>query len=163
MNTPRYAYCTNALCNHLHRHGKPYSKPADNGPGMCPECHRPLRCNCPGCGHVLDTPPLRFCPACGQGLMDTVGQGRPCDICGRPVYRELDPGEKFVVCSSTCLTEYIQRYVKICDQCGKPFDISQDTNQNYLKWRIIDSNGVVMECCSEDCLRQYQKNHSCTV
>ena len=172
MHGKSYVYCANSLCPGLSGEGTPYAA-LQGEARACPECGAALRSCCPGCGRVLDSRPLHYCPACGcplhggasvregsqcpPSVPEPRAQRRECRICGRPVLRRLDPRESVTVCSDVCLAQYMIRYVRTCDGCGKRFSLDGGSRCPVPPRRLEGPDGVKFEFCSEKCLETFRQ------
>lgn len=160
MNTKeRYCYCPNGSC--------PYIMTGEQGPdgsaGMyalklqgsenppqCPYCGAKMTAQCLGCGRVLDTRPLRFCPSCGEPLLSAAAKPAKCVICGRPIHGQGVGRVDVPLCSERCVSVFIQQNVRVCDQCGRRFnmadpEVPEDTVPN----------GRGHDFCSRQCLEAF--------
>lgn len=157
MPQPAIHYCANTRCPYLNRQMRPYFS-TDATRQVCPECSSALLASCPFCGYAPESAPLRFCPSCGRSLFEAHSGSQICAVCGRHVYRNIFPEETFIVCSDNCLSVYIKQYVRICDQCGKPFDIRRNPDLDAMNSNISEVTGCSIECCSQECLNMYLRS-----
>ncbi|MDD4732468.1 MAG: zinc ribbon domain-containing protein [Desulfovibrio sp.] len=150
----RYCYCSNHSCPHL----MSGTQGPDSSAGMhvlpltpgqtvpdCPYCGNTMTAQCPNCGHALISRPMRFCPACGSQLLGVYVQPVSCKICGRPIYGSDNTHMGVPLCSERCIGIFIMQSVRICDQCGRRFNVAdapvpEDGDPN-----------AEHDFCSEDC------------
>jgi len=161
----KYAYCPNPVCCFLSRKGtldpkgsKHYVlelKDGNKDKVVCPNCGEGLKRACPNCGRVFYEKPQQFCPACGQNLFQSKKE-KICEICGRLIYRSILEQETVFVCSEACLSIFIQRHVKICDQCGLRFRVEPGMNGRFVNLELTIDDSRELDFCSEKCLKDYQ-------
>ncbi len=154
-----YAYCPNPGCAYLQSPEAQALYAADVGAagtpsGACPHCRAELRTTCPACGQSLHDRPQRYCPACGASLFPRPA-GAPCRICGRPVAGHAAGGAETLICSERCLRIFIQRHVRVCDQCGRRFTIQAETRGELAGLKFPGQEGPPRDFCSRDCCMEY--------
>lgn len=159
-----YAYCPNPNCGFLTRDTALEPTPCkcyvvevterDKDKHFCPHCGTELKWACSNCGKEFYEKPQQFCPACGQNLFETRKE-KSCDICGRPIYRSIIEQETVFVCSEACLSVFIQRHVKTCDQCGLKFKVEPGKNNQFIDLQLT-SSAQKLDFCSEKCLEEYK-------
>lgn len=163
-NRATYAYCSNPDCPAFMQGSpsglsepRPYAvtiMDANSNKSGCPHCGTQLRCTCPNCGRLFHDEPLRFCPACGQSLLE-VKRENLCEICGRPFCRPMMAQETVMVCSETCLSKFIERHVKTCDQCGQRFRVDPGNHDKLIGLTSPHDSSAQLDFCSEKCLEAY--------
>ena len=167
-----YAYCPNLTCPVLTQESSPGMTGSrrymmeiwgeNKDKSVCPHCGAELRRTCPNCGRVFYEKPLKFCPACGQNLLGTKRE-KICEICGRPFFRSIMDQETVFVCSKACLSIFIQRHVKTCDQCGLRFRAEPGKNDMFTGLQLTHDNSQKLDFCSEKCLEAYTGKMDCDI
>jgi hypothetical protein len=160
-----YAYCPNPKCNFRTRNSTLEPTESDcyvmkvttgnKGKLSCPYCRTELQGACPNCGREFHEKPKHFCPACGQNLLETK-RAKTCEICGRPIYRSIMKRETVFVCSEGCLSVFIQRHVKTCDQCGLRFKLEPGKNYQFIDLQLLSDDSQKLDFCSEKCMEAYK-------
>lgn len=170
VSDKRYAYCANESCPHL-MSGNTYPDDArgmfvreiEEGahPSDCPYCGVPMKGACPGCGHVLDSRPMRFCPFCGVELLKARPEVVNCRVCGRPIMGAEKSPMDIPLCSERCISEFIARNVRVCDQCGKRFNAADEHSGGMVDVAFDSEDGAVRDFCSVECMNTYAKVNNC--
>ena len=158
-----YAYCPNPNCKFVaggsgmtgsYCYVTQVTKEAKDEQS-CPHCGTALKRACPNCNRQFYERPQRFCPACGQNLLE-VKQKRTCEVCGRPFYYSGLEGEAVSICSEGCLSVFIQQRVKTCDQCGTRFKVEPGKYNKLVGLQLVPDGSSQLDFCTEACLEAYQ-------
>lgn len=163
----RYCFCPNGSCPHI----MTGEQGPDGSAGMyvlklkgsefppqCPYCGMRMTAQCRGCGRRLDMRPLRYCPSCGEPLLNAAAKPAKCVICGKPVQGQGAGQLDVPLCSERCIGTFIQQNVRVCDQCGKRFKITDP--------EVPDDespSGREHDFCSRQCQKAFHEQRTAAV
>jgi len=161
-----FYYCPNSSCPHIMTGAKGPDCSAGmhvlemdglQAPPKCPYCGTTMTASCMRCGRRLEARPLRFCPSCGDPLLSTAAKPSKCVICGRPIHGQNCGQLDVPLCSERCISAFIQQNVRVCDNCGRKFNIADADVPKQVGGNTSEDEKM-HEFCSHACMEAFYEH-----